>query len=477
MVNNKLSHMNLYKYFTVLQDIEVKAALEKLQNDFVLTPLDKAGNNVSFVCKKFYVDTLIHEIENSSNFIMSSDNEVDIVNCHKQYYQTLQLPLDKKFEKLPFLYWTSKMHKDPTSFRFITCGTSSSISFLSEKVGYTLKMILKFARNSSKYNSKYKCFNSFYIIEDRQNVVNFLNTANRNRKYGGSKSIQTYDFSNLYTSIPHVKLKGGIKTFVLNAFGEKNKKFINVVNENAYFSDKKSNKASVTFTSLELIEAIEYIIDNSFVKFNEKIYRQIIGIPMGTNCAPHLANIFLYGYEKSFIDKLVLTNKVKEAALLKYLFRYQDDLIVFNDKGYFDKVYKDIYPNELILKNTNTSARKSNYLDLTISIVNGKFRYQLYDKRQDFPFKVISYPFINGNIPRIPSYGVYSSQLIRFCYLFSESKYLTNAFNLLNKRFLDQGFVMDTLKNKFSLFLTKYPHIWCKFGIDMTLSDFINDIF
>ena len=263
----------------------------------------------------------------------------------------------------------------------------------------------------------------------------------------------------------------------MNAFGEKNKTFINVVSDRAYFSDKKCNKASVTFTSLELIEAIKFIIDNSFIKFNSNIYRQIVGIPMGTSCAPHLANIFLYGYEKGYINKLVAKNKVKEASQLKDLFRYQDDLIVFNDKGYFDKVYKEIYPSELVLKNTNTTARKSNYLDLTISIVNGKFRYQLYDKRQDFPFMVINYPFINGNVPRVPSYGVYLSQIIRFCYIFSESKKISNAFKALNKRLVNQGFVKCTLIKKFNLFLNKYPHIWCKFGIDMTSYDFINDIF
>ena len=201
---------------------------------------------------------------------------------------------------------------------------------------------IKSVCNSSRYKAKYKNYNSFYILNDRQKVINFMNTSNRNRKYGGSKSIQTYDFSNLYTSLPHPKLKAGIKTFVLNAFGENNKKFINIVNDNAYFSDKKSIKASVTFTSLELTEAIDYIIDNSYVIFKGKVFRQVIGVLMGTHCAPYLANIFLYGYEKSFIDKLILSNKNKEASLLKNLFRYQDDLIVFNEKGYFDQVFKDV---------------------------------------------------------------------------------------------------------------------------------------
>ena len=135
------------------------------------------------------------------------------------------------------------------------------------------------------------------------------------------------------------------------------------------------------------------------------------------------------------------------------------------------------YPRQLILKNTNTSTKKSNYLDLTISISNGKFRYKLFDKRSEFPFMVINYPFISSNIPRVPSYGVYLAQLIRFCYIFSESNNLVNAFKELNKKLMDQGFVMNTLKRKFKVFTNRYLHLWCKFGMDMTSSDFINDIF
>ena len=257
----------------------------------------------------------------------------------------------------------------------------------------------------------------------------------------------------------------------------KNKMFINVTKEHADFSNKRSNSSTVTFTNLELIEAVEYIINNSFIKFNGKIYKQVVGIPMGTSCAPYLANLFLYMYEKAFIEKLITNNKMKEAGLLKNIFRYQDDLVVFNDKGYFDTVLNEIYPSELTLKNINTSTRKSNYLDLTISIVNGKFRYQLFDKRGEFPFKVINYPFISGNIPRIPSYGVYISQLIRFCYIFSESNNLVNALKELNKKLIDQGYLRTTLEHKFKVITNRYLHLWCKFGVDMTSHDFINDIF
>ena len=94
---------------------------------------------------------------------------------------------------------------------------------------------------------------------------------------------------------------------------------------------------------------------------------------------------------------------------LSNTFRFQDDLIVMNDSEFFDTIYKDIYPSELTLVNTNTSPRTVTFLDLGITLHHGKFKHHLYDKRNDFDFSVINYAFLSGNIPKIPSYGVYMS--------------------------------------------------------------------
>ena len=71
--------------------------------------------------------------------------------------------------------------------------------------------------------------------------------------------------------------------------------------------------------------------------------------------------------------------------------------------------------------NTNVTNNHCNYLDLSIVLQNGKFKFTLFDKRNDFNFEVINYPYLSGNIPKIPSYGVYVSQLVRSCYASSES--------------------------------------------------------
>ena len=124
------------------------------------------------------------------------------------------------------------------------------------------------------------------------------------------------------------------------------KKVINSSKNNAYLSKKKSDRADASFSQVELIKAIEMIIDNCYIIYKNDIYRQVIGIPMGRSCAPHLANIFLFMYESKYIKILVEQGQIYKASLLSKTYRYQDDAVVFNDNGLFKKVYKDIYPEE-----------------------------------------------------------------------------------------------------------------------------------
>ena len=399
-----------------------------------------------------------------------------MIEAHKQAYSDFGIPVSDDIWKLPFIYWSSKMHKTPPKFRYITSGVNSSLSVLSEHVGKCLKTLLKAAKNQSNYENKFNGFNDFFIIDDRKEVVELMEMMNANRRKGGRKKVSTYDFSTLYTSIPHDKLKDQLKEFVTQLFQKKEKNFIISSYHKAYMSENKSKRSSdVSFTKEELIKAIEMIVDNSYVLYKNCIYRQVIGIPTGTSCAPHLANIFLFMYESQYIKGLIISGRVREAALLSQIFRYQDDAIVFNDNGLFGEIWKDIYPEELLLLNTNINRTNVHYLDLNIFLHSGIFKYSLFDKRNDFDFNVISYPFLSGNIPKIPTYGVYVSQLIRFCNVSSES--IQKAVLDFNNKLRKQGFAMETLKRKFLQFSTKYIHLWSKFGEDITSENYLNSIF
>ena len=73
-----------------------------------------------------------------------------------------------------------------------------------------------------------------------------------------------------------------------------------------------------------------------------------------------------------------------------------------------------IYPSEFQLNKANTSYTEAAFLDLHLSISNETVSTKIYDKRDDFDFDIVNFPFLDGGVPRSTSYEVYISQLIRF---------------------------------------------------------------
>ena len=121
-------------------------------------------------------------------------------------------------------------------------------------------------------------------------------------------------------------------------------------------------------------------------------------------------------------------------------FRFQDDCIGLNDDDMFYQHYKNMYPVEMTLENTNISKAVCTFLDLRISIFRGKFRYCSYDKRKDFKFDICNFPNLNGNIPWGGAYGVFVSQLVRYCDINSNKDTLYKDVILMVKKYLKQGF-------------------------------------
>ena len=73
-----------------------------------------------------------------------------------------------------------------------------------------------------------------------------------------------------------------------------------------------------------------------------------------------------------------------------------------------------INPAELELNKANSSDTEAPFLDLNLSITNGIVSSKIYDKKDDFSFEIVNFPFLDGYVPRFLSYGVYISQLNRF---------------------------------------------------------------
>ena len=97
-----------------------------------------------------------------------------------------------------------------------------------------------------------------------------------------------------------------------------------------------------------------YLLDNIFIRVGTKLYRQIIGIPMGTECAPLIADLFLFCYERDFIKSLSCNTQANVMEAFNSTLGYMDDLLNI-DYPYFEEMVSPIHPTEFQLTKYNTS--------------------------------------------------------------------------------------------------------------------------
>ena len=161
-----------------------------------------------------------------------------------------------------------------------------------------------------------------------------------------------------------------------------------------------------------MCEALICLLDNVYIRFGTKLYRQIVGIPMGTNGAPLVTNLFSFCYERDFMTSFSDVKQGEIIEAFKSTSRYLDDVLNI-DNPYFKGMVNRIYPPELQLNKTNTADTEALFLDLHLSISNGFVSSKIYDNRDDFDFDIVNFPFLD-DVPHSTSYGVYISQLIRF---------------------------------------------------------------
>ena len=110
--------------------------------------------------------------------------------------------------------------------------------------------------------------------------------------------------------------------------------------------------------------------------------------------------------------------------------RYLGDLLNI-DNNFFDSMVNHTHPSELQLNKANVSDTEASFLDLYLSISDGFVKTKIFDKRDDFDFDIVNFPFLDGDVPRSTSCGVYISQLIRFAQVSSH----VDDFNTRNKFF------------------------------------------
>ena len=107
----------------------------------------------------------------------------------------------------------------------------------------------------------------------------------------------------------------------------------------------------------------------------------------------------------------------------------------------------------MITKKPTPQVPKPSFLDVQLSIANGFVTSKIYDKRDDFDFDMVNFPFLDGDLPRRASYGVYMyfSQLIRFARVCNHIAYVNARNKCLTAKHLQQGYRYHKVRKTFSI--------------------------
>ena len=295
--------------------------------------------------------------------------------------------------------------------RFIVASKVCCTKKVSKSVSNVFKLIfgqVESFHRKAKFNSNYQ---KFWVLQNVDPVIDILKKINKRKN---AKSISTYDFSTLYTKIPHNDLIDRLSKIISFVFEGGDAKYVNISEKgNPSWSKTKGKKY---FSKSSLIVAVKHLIKNCYFTVGNITMRQAIGIPMGIDPAPFWANLYLYTYEEDFITNLV-KNGGKDGKIRARHFhsnrRFIDDLCAMKDGGEFGRSSPEIYPPELELKKENLTDDSATFLCLSIKIEDRRFIYKLFDKRDDFPFFIVRMPHMSSNIPQSIFYSALVGEFLR----------------------------------------------------------------
>ena len=143
-------------------------------------------------------------------------------------------------------------------------------------------------------------------------------------------SLSTYDCSTLYTTLPHHLIKDKLIYLIERTFQEESSPYLACNDKNAFFTSEKTKKHHA-WSCQTVCDALIFLLDNIFIRFGTKLYRQVVGTPMDTNCVPLVTDLFLFCYERGFMMSLSDDKQADVVVAFHTSSRYLDDILNINN--------------------------------------------------------------------------------------------------------------------------------------------------
>ena len=257
-----------------------------------MVPADKAANNVAVVCRLHYINTLKQELNGTKAYEETSIDEKSVVySLSNEVPNKFAVDVKERQDRLPTMYWLPKLHKRPYKARFIANSSSCTTSELSKLLTSCTTAIkgnaIKYCETMYERSRK----NMFWPIKQSGEVLSKLQDIGYQ-----ATSLSTYDFT-LYTTLTHNLIKEKLLDLIERAFYKKEDKLYLACNDKkAFFTSADHYRGYHLWSCRNVCDALSFLLDNIYIRFGTKLFRQIVGIPMGTNCAPLVADLFLFCY-------------------------------------------------------------------------------------------------------------------------------------------------------------------------------------
>ena len=232
--------------------------------------------------------------------------------------------------KTKFLRCTGYLNsiKKPYKARFIanssSCTTTELSKLLTSCLTAVKKHVIKYCEKVYERSGK----NLFWSIKNSGEILDKLKARDFN-----ATSLSTYDFSTLYTTLPHNLIKDKLIDLIERTFQREGSPYLACSDRNAFFTSEKPKKYHA-WSCQNVCDALTFLLDNIFIRFGTKLYRQVVGIPMGTNCAPLVADLFLFCYERDFMMSLSDDKQADVIDAFNTTSRYLDDILNINNVYY-----------------------------------------------------------------------------------------------------------------------------------------------
>ena len=170
----------------VLSERSCKEYLNNFHKRFVLVPADKAGNNVLIVCKKYYIEVILKELDTCNGtspqtYTPCTAHVGDLLAAHVDFMNGQNVSVPTDLRNLRSFYWLPKMHKNPIGSRFIAASSACTTKPLSKLLTYSLKLVAEHFKQYCEGITRNTGINCFWIIDNAVDVLTKFKKFNRTK--------------------------------------------------------------------------------------------------------------------------------------------------------------------------------------------------------------------------------------------------------------------------------------------------------